>query len=522
MALEALLVTVFAVLSVCVVIALWMIRPKPVLPGAVLASKHHWLLGHGISITTSSARYDLIHELTVEKDYKPIQINLPALDPVINLSDQADLMFVLKSGFNNFVKGTRFNFGFHELLGEGIFNADGENWRAQRKLASLVFTSRTLREIMFPVFLEHSQKVEEVFMEHAETMKPIDVQDMFAKYTMDSFFKIAFGITTDTIMEKSKDGKAAAFTRAFDNSMKVVMRRFISSPVLIKLQKFLNVGPEAELPQYLRVINEYVYELLDSRMREFEEAKSIPGIDAQHRDLLGLFLEQSQKSGIAVSKKYLRDVILNFIIAGRDTTACALTWTFCELIKNRNEEAKLVSEIQQMDFLKQALPNDEEWMDKLYQATTQNQALSNVFWETLRLHPSVPMDSKVAVAPVKLPSGVECKPGTIVNWTPYSLGRSEKIWGEDAVQFRPDRWNDDAMISDDSNFQYLFPVFNAGYRTCLGKNMALIEGKLLILWILRNLSFEMVPGQKTSYHPNSITLWMEHPFMLTFKKRTFQ
>jgi cytochrome P450 len=167
------------------------------------------------------------------------------------------------------------------------------------------------------------------------------------------------------------------------------------------------------------------------------------------------------------------------------------------------------------------LPPDSASLEEFYKFIGDDKYLNAFIWEVLRLHPPVPADTKIALNSFKLPSGLEIPKDTTIGWITYSLGRRESVWGNDALKFKPTRWIEQSReLFDESKLQYIFPVFNAGYRTCLGKNMAFFEAKLLLVMIAKKFKFQVVHHQREiSYHPNNVTLWMKDPFMVFVRKR---
>ncbi|KAI7983034.1 Cytochrome P450 94A2 [Camellia lanceoleosa] len=117
--------------------------------------------------------------------------------------------------------------------------------------------------------------------------------------------------------------------------------------------------------------------------------------------------------------------------------------------------------------------------------------------ETMRLYPPIPIDGKQALKNNVLPDGTVVKKGMRVNYHPYALGRSEELWGEDWAEFRPERWlerDDDAaaewrFLARDP---YAYPVFQAGPRVCIGKEMAFLQMKRVVGAVLRR--FQIVPA----------------------------
>jgi len=204
--------------------------------------------------------------------------------------------------------------------------------------------------------------------------------------------------------------------------------------------------------------------------------------------LLARFMNASNEDGLSLAdpafQSLMRDIVLSLIIAGRDTTACTLTWVFYLLSQNPEVEEKLLKEID--DTLNGSEPTYENLTSLTY--------LHGVVYETLRLYPPVPSDFKTAVHDDVLPDGTKIPKYTRVNYVPYACGRNPNRY-ENPGEMRPERWfkydaeqkRTKAIIPN----QYEFPVFQAGPRICLGMNMALMEAKIVIVMLLQKHTFEL-------------------------------
>lgn len=109
--------------------------------------------------------------------------------------------------------------------------------------------------------------------------------------------------------------------------------------------------------------------------------------------------------------------------------------------------------------------------------------------ESLRLFPPVQFDSKFSYADDVLPDGTIVAGGTRVTYHPYAMGRMESIWGHDCAEFNPERWLENGVFKQANPFKY--PVFQAGPRVCLGKEIALVEIKTVALSLLRKFDIQV-------------------------------
>lgn len=433
---------------------------------------------------------DLLLEKCEEHGGK-FQFKVPGQPFYACITDPECVKHVLQDNFDNYEKGDFFRDRFFDLLGMGIFDVDGAEWRFQRKTASHIFTRNELRGFMTDVFRDHAQLFLDRLDQHAVSGKPLNFQDLFYRYTLESIGKIAFGVNLGCFEREKVD-----FAIAFDQAQQILMDRSFT-PIwgIRRYLKWLHPDERA-LTKCVTILNAFAMSVIADRRKEVD-------LDRKE-DLLSRFMNVRDDQGKPLDDHHLRDVIMSFIIAGRDTTANALTWLFDELTLHPDVCAKLVEEIDRV--LQGSTPTYEDVDKRL-------PYLSACAKETLRLHPSVPKDVKIAIHDDVLPDGTIIKAGCGVVYLPYVMGRMEKLWGKDAREFRPERWLDGL---NPSPFQFI--AFNAGPRICLGMNMALIEMKILAASILQKFHVHRQPGFK-SHYAISLTLPMQDGLFLTVERR---
>ncbi|KAE8734577.1 S-adenosyl-L-methionine-dependent methyltransferases superfamily protein isoform 1 [Hibiscus syriacus] len=144
--------------------------------------------------------------------------------------------------------------------------------------------------------------------------------------------------------------------------------------------------------------------------------------------------------------------------------------------------------------------------------------LRAAFCETLRLFPPVPVDFRSSIGPDVLPSGDHIGPNTRVLISFYSMGRSEEIWGEDCMEFKPERW-----ISEMGEFVHkpgsLYLPFGVGQRACLGKELSLKMMNTVAINVLRHFEVKVVEKQKITKTNKVLALTTQHGLKVRIKKR---
>ncbi|KAL3654243.1 hypothetical protein CASFOL_003924 [Castilleja foliolosa] len=440
-----------------------------------------------------------------------------------------DVEHVLKTNFSNYPKGKVYQSYMEVLLGEGIFNADGELWRKQRKTASFEFASKNLRDFSTLVFREYSLKLSQILAQASHYNQPLDMQELLMRMTLDSICKVGFGVEIGTLAPNLPNNE---FANAFDTANVTVTLRFIDP--LWKLKKLFNIGTEALLDQNIRTVDNFTYSVIKRRKAEIEQGYGNNKDDKIKHDILSRFIELSKDPDNKMTDKSLRDVVLNFVIAGRDTTATTLSWAIYMVISHADMAEKLYSELRtfEQDRAKEEgislvdhHDEDQESFDRRanqfasllsYDSLGKLYYLHAVITETLRLYPAVPQDPKGILEDDVLPDGTKVKAGGMVTYVPYSMGRMKYNWGPDAGLFKPERWLKDGVFQNASPFK--FSAFQAGPRICLGKDSAYLQMKMALAILCRFYEFKLVPGHQVEYRMMTI-LSMKNGLKVTVSKR---
>lgn len=413
--------------------------------------------------------------------------------------DPIAIRHFLKDAFPKYTKAPpKDDMIFHylkEFLGEGIFTLshgvgspdNGHAWSRQRKVASQIFSRNNFNTLMQEVFQDKAEKLRKSLMLKTE---PVDLQRLFFNFTMDSIMKIFFGEEADSAEGGSKYG------HAFDEAHECFFAHaFRTLPFNTMASMFLPwpFGGYHGLAWRLHDALSPVYRRFKAAKRILDEeserlvrlCREDPNLP-KRRDLLALFVQAEEKDHFTTAA--LRDIVLNMVIAGRDTTACALSWMFFGLATNPEVQQKLCAEIDQK------VPPGKVLNVKTL-SHTEMPYLQGVFYEALRLWPPVPFDIKAAFEDDVLPDGTKVAKGTSMVFLPWAMGRDSNRY-PDPETLRPERW-----IPFTAPAPHEFPVFQAGPRICLGMDMATFEAKLCAVELLRYFTFELAPGQaeRTTY-----------------------
>lgn len=387
-------------------------------------------------------------------------------------SNHQNVEYMLKTRFENYPKGKAFSAILGDFLGRGIFNVDGDSWQFQRKMACLELGKMSIKA--------HAYKVVKYEIDHRlipllsscsrKEHEVLDFQDVFRRFSFDVICKFSFGYDPECLHESLPMSELAI---AFDLASQLsAQRAMTTSPLVWKIKRLLNIGSEKTLQESINMVNKFAHEVIRQRKKL--------GSCCNHEDLLSRFMASTKDSN------YLRDIVISFLLAGRDTVASSLTGLFWvlaqqpEVVDAIRAEALMVTQ-------HEALTSFEQFHELHY--------LHAVIYEGMRLFPPIQFNSKFCLQDDTLPDSTFVKKGTRVTYHSYAMGRMETIWGSDCLVFKPERWLKDGVFYQETPFKY--PVFQAGYRTCLGKEMALVEIKSVILSFLLRYDIEIAYPSRT-------------------------
>jgi cytochrome P450 len=427
----------------------------------------------------------------------------------IFVNDPAGVKHFLKENANNYTKPpSDRDFFWHHLrtwLGDGIFTArhgvdaedKGHGWMKQRKIAAAIFTRTNFNSNMNDVFVSKARHFCNLLQSSAKEGEQVDMQMKFFNYTMDSIMQIFFGEASDTL-----NGQPNAYATAYDTAHRGLVDFLMKNIAVLAMLKMLPwpLGGHTGLLARRTMLKSESHsqfrearKLLEQESRRMVQSSRADPQLADRKDLLALFLQVEEQERF--TDKWLQDVVLNFVIAGRDTTACTLSWMFYILATNPEIQAKVQEEIDEH------LPADTDITFKTV-GHSELPYLHGVLYETLRLYPPVPIDTKEAVADDVLPDGTPVPAHAKLNFTPYTMGRDPTRYTNPEMVI-PERW-----IPFKEPQPHEFPVFQAGPRICLGMNMAIFEAKIVAGMLLRDYTFTLAPGEaeKITYLPTALTM----------------
>ncbi|KAI5442265.1 alkane hydroxylase MAH1 [Lathyrus oleraceus] len=420
-------------------------------------------------------------------------------------SDPINVHHMMSKCFENYVKGDEFHEIF-EAFGDGIFASDSETWKYNRSLFHSIFKQKDFELFQEKIIQNKLERSLIPLLDHVQRQGlVVDLQDIFNRFTFDNICSIVLGCDPNCLSIEFPD---VACEKAFNQIEECIFYRHKVPKSFWKLQKWLQIGEERNMTNACKTFDQFIYANIESKRKELKKGEK----NIEMEDLLTTFMKVEKGSQVVVhDDKFLRDVAFNLFVAGRDTITSALTWLFYLIATHPLVEAKILQEIKEIfggiKFEKKLGVDDVKKLIYLHGAIC----------EALRLFPPIPFETKQAIKGDILPSGHVVNPNTTILFSLYSMGRVEETWGKDCLEFKPERWISErgGIVHEPS---YKFISFNAGPRTCLGKDLSFIQIKMVAVVILCNYRILLEENHVPSLS-HSIVLFMKNGLKVRIEKR---
>lgn len=368
---------------------------------------------------------------------------------------------------------------FAPLMGSGIFTQDGTAWQHSRALLRPQFTSNRYHN-----FAEIKKCVESL-IDNIPADGIVDLQPLFFRLTFDTTTFLLFGETLSSLQSSEIAGRESEFAAALNLGQDYLSHRG-------RLGAFYWLVDTPEFRRACRTSHRFVDQVIQRALDATNTRKAGSSAEEEKRQyvFINALIQETR------DKKELRDQCLNVLLAGRDTTACCLTWILRLLARHPRVLDKLQSEIETVAGLGRDAPQPtREQLKKM-------PYLDIVLKEVLRLYPSVPVNSRAALKTTTLPLGggpdgqspILIRKGEAVGYCVYAMHRRKDIYGEDALEFRPERWEDGKLLRE---VGYGYLPFNGGPRVCLGQDFALLEAGYTVAGLVQRFPYITVPKGDT-------------------------
>ncbi|CAO1638278.1 unnamed protein product [Parajaminaea phylloscopi] len=388
----------------------------------------------------------------------------------------------------------------------GIFMSDGHAWTVQRKASVQSFSRNHFKGPISDKIGAQVDTLVGLLDNLAKTGQTFDFQDVAARFTMLVSTSVVFSSTKSIEHIFTTDPaclqKTHEFIEGFDKASPAVDAR--TRNTLWPIMELFDKRPKQAVDNAVDKIYNYIEPLVNARLAEYAQGMGSP---EKGGDLLDLSIMQEKDPWT------LAGWMVNFLFAGRDTTAYSLAWELYELLKDKERGGDLfdrarreLADLQGAEDRDDEEPQQQQRVFHLdYDEQKDLRVLGAIWQETIRLHPASARGQATAYEDDVLPAipdigqpAVPVRKGDLVMWQDWVLNRLESIW-PDPLRFDPDRFIDgDGSLKTPST--WVLHSFNGGPRTCVGKNLATFDALSVMSAILPLFDFELMePEYEAGY-----------------------
>lgn len=353
---------------------------------------------------------------------------------------------------------------YKPVLGNGLVTSKGDLWLRQRRLSQPAFLKPRVQSYA-PLMLDLTEKM-------LDTWKPgsdVDVHHEFSSLTS--------AIALKTLFDLDDPSNRNRFTESLRLSFDIISARLHR---IIKLPYWLPSRANRRLKQAVREL----YAVVDGFIAA-GRARKEPG-----NDLLSRLLAAQDDDGSRMSDRQLRDEMMTLYLAGHETTALTLSWSWYLISQNPDVEAKLVAEWNRV--LAGRLPTADDLPNMPY--------TDAVVMEAMRVYPPVYLIGREATRDMEL-GGYRVKKGYTIFMSQWVNHRDPRYFPS-PEEFRPERWEDGLATRIP---KYAYYPFGGGPRICIGNTFALMEAAIILATVGQRYRFTLMPGARIDFRPQ-ITL----------------
>ncbi len=383
---------------------------------------------------------------------------------------------ILVKQANIFIKGPDYTdekTGMARFMGQGLVTSNGDFWKRQRRLAAPAFHTQRISAYA-DTMVSYALQI----MDDWDNKTQLDVDEEMMQLTLMIVGRTLFDADASTTVDSVK--QAVGVVQKASNTA-TLLPSWIPTPLRIQSAR-ANA-----------VLDEIVYEFIADRRASGEDKG----------DLLSMLLLSEDVDGNRMTDKQARDEAVTLFLAGHETTANTLNWTWWLLAQYPEIEAKLHHEIDTV------LGGESPTLEDLRRLPYTDMVIK----ESMRLMPPVWNIGRTANADTEV-LGYTMPKGTNVSIFMYHMHRDPNIW-ENANDFIPERWAEDS-INEIPKYAYL--PFGGGPRVCIGNSFATMEANLLLATIAQRYQFRLVEG--ANIVPQAfITMYPRYGLPMTIQKR---
>lgn len=372
------------------------------------------------------------------------------------VSNPGYVQHVLEANQGNYAKADVYDEELGEVFGEGLLTAEPTRWQRQQELIRPVFMPATIRTFS-DLVAEETRAMLDRWRGYADRGEPIDLLSETERVTLLIIGKAMF--STDMAEEAERMQEALhVFRDEFKRQ---------TSSMGPTLPRWVPIPHNRRMEAALDYLDDFVYDLIDKRH----------GREDEFDDLLTMLMQARTDDGERMDDEQVRDEIVTFLLAGHETTATALAWTWYLLAHNPEHHRRLHEAAVDAPWLEGDAPDATRFDEQPF--------VKQCVQEGMRIFPPVPAFSRKTVEPDRL-GPYQVDPGTELIMSQFLVHRDPTIW-DDPLDYRPGRFAEEAPERP----RYGYFPFGGGARMCIGREFSLLEAQIILGMAVRDAKLEL-------------------------------
>lgn len=374
---------------------------------------------------------------------------------------------------------------------DGVFNAEGADWRRQRKLAMHAMNTNHLREF-FGRLEQVTARLERHWQRAADSGAAVDAQRELMRFTVDVTSGLAFGRDLNTLAQTGD-----VIQTHLEKIFPALVRRLLAPfPYWRYVRLPSDRALDAAVAEVHKLVNEIIAEARERLARE-------PERNARPTNFLEALIASQAAEGSHFTDSEIVGNALTILLAGEDTTANTLAWMLHFMIEHPEVQARMREEADRV-LGPGTVPAD-------YATTESLHLIEAVAHEAMRLMPVAPFLVMEPNTDIRL-GDLHVPEGTSLYLLTAAIARDDRHFGE-ASAFRPDRWLDPETRNGAAHDTRAFLPFGAGPRFCPGRHLAMLEIRMVMAMVCRNFAVERAPGSPPTEELFGFTMMPKNLFV---------
>ena len=413
--------------------------------------------------------------------------------PIAVITDPEITQYILRERPDGFIRMKKLDNVLQDDDVHGVFNAEGEDWKLHRKMVAKGLDVKHQKDF-YPQMMKTLEILYNKWKKNADNEEIIDIQQDFLRFTVDITTSLAFGYEMNTLEEKG-----GVVQDHLEKVFPILFKR-INQP--FPFHKLIKSKKDRSYDKSLVEIKKLISEFIEQGRKRIADN---PDLIENPKNFIDAILVAAESED-SFSDREVRGNLLTLLLAGEDTTAHTLAWSIYLLTQNADKQKSIEEEVDEV-------LGENPWMTEyeMHQKLPFVEAVTN---ETMRMKPVAPLLIFEPINDVEI-KGYRFKKGDRMLVQTRKAATDDQYFS-DAKQFMPERWLK-ASKCPVHNMEAFVP-FGGGPRFCPGKNLAILEMKMVLSMLFKNFEIEMITPHEEVEEIMAFTM-MASPYKVKIKHR---